>query len=164
MIDTADIAAEANGLSRKYLDEYSLRSQKLMAAAQQAGKFVDEIIAVAARMKVVDKASKAESMVDVEVDRDECNRPETTLEGLAKLEPVKGRGKFVTAGNAGQQSDGAVAVVLMEAKEAEKRGLRPLGTPKGGLGGGQLRVRRNGHRSSLCGAAAAVAPHGLKIG
>jgi acetyl-CoA C-acetyltransferase len=131
MIDTADIVAERYGLSREYQDEYSLRSQKLMAAAQQAGKFKDEIIPVATRMKVVDKATKAESMVDVVVDRDECNRPDTTLEGLAKLEPVKGPGKFVTAGNASQLSDGAAAVVLMEAKEAEKRGLRPLGAFKG---------------------------------
>jgi len=131
MIDTADIVAERYGLSREYQDEYSLRSQKLMAAAQQAGKFKDEIIPVATRMKVVDKLTKAESFADVVVDRDECNRPDTTLEGLAKLEPVKGPGKFVTAGNASQLSDGAAAVVLMEAKEAEKRGLRPLGAFKG---------------------------------
>jgi acetyl-CoA C-acetyltransferase len=131
MIDTADIVAERYGLSREYQDEYSLRSQKLMAAAQQAGKFKDEIIPVATRMKVVDKLTKAESFADVVVDRDECNRPDTTLEGLAKLEPVKGPGKFVTAGNASQLSDGAAAVVLMEAKEAEKRGQRPLGAFKG---------------------------------
>jgi acetyl-CoA C-acetyltransferase len=131
MIDTADIVAERYGLSREYQDEYSLRSQKLMAAAQQAGKFKDEIIAVKTRMKVVDKATKAESFVDAVVDRDECNRPDTTLAGLAKLEPVKGPGKFVTAGNASQLSDGAAAVVLMEAKEAERRGLQPLGAFKG---------------------------------
>jgi len=69
-------------------------------------------------MKVVDKQTKAESIVDYVVDRDECNRPETTLEGLAKLEPVKGPGKSVTAGNASQLSDGAAAVVLMEARDA----------------------------------------------
>ncbi|RCW73964.1 acetyl-CoA C-acyltransferase [Pseudorhodoferax soli] len=131
MIDTADIVAARYGLSREYQDEYALRSQRLMAAAQEAGKFKDEIIPVKTRMKVVDKATKAESYVDTVVDRDECNRPDTTLAGLAKLEPVKGPGKFVTAGNASQLSDGAAAVVLMEAKEAERRGLQPLGAFKG---------------------------------
>jgi acetyl-CoA C-acetyltransferase len=82
-------------------------------------------------MKVVDKITRAESLVNVTVDRDECNRPDTTLEGLAKLEPVKGPGKFVTAGNASQLSDGAAALVLMESKEAERRGLEPLGAFKG---------------------------------
>ncbi len=131
MIDTADIVAERYKLSREYQDEYSLRSQKLMAAAQAAGKFKDEIISVKTRMKVVDKVTKAESFVDAVVDRDECNRPDTTLEGLAGLQPVKGPGKFVTAGNASQLADGAAAVVLMEAKEAERRGLQPLGAFKG---------------------------------
>jgi acetyl-CoA C-acetyltransferase len=131
MIDTADVVAARYGISREYQDEYSLQSQKLMAAAQQAGKFKDEIISVKAVMKVVDKVTKAESMVEVTVDRDECNRPDTTLEGLAKLEPVKGPGKFITAGNASQLSDGAAAVVLMEAKEAERRGLQPLGAFRG---------------------------------
>src|SRR5439155_14146742 len=78
-------------------------------------------------MKVVDKNTKAESIVDYEVTRDECNRPDTTLQGLAKLQPVKGPGKYITAGNASQLSDGAAAVVLMEAKEAERRGLTPMG-------------------------------------
>src|SRR5665213_2054768 len=127
MIDTADIVAERYKLSREYQDEYSLESQRRMAAAQQAQKFKDEIVPMKTRMKVVDKATKAESIVDYTVDRDECNRPETTIEGLAKLEPVKGPGKYVTAGNASQLSDGAAAVVLMEAKEAEKRGLNPMG-------------------------------------
>ena len=131
MIDTADVVAERYKLSREYQDEYSLRSQRLMAAAQEAGKFKDEIISVKTKMKVVDKATKAESIVDAVVDRDECNRPDTTLAGLAKLEPVKGPGKFITAGNASQLSDGAAAVVLMEAKEAERRGLQPLGAFKG---------------------------------
>ena len=131
MIDTADIVAERYGLSRQYQDEFSLLSQQRMAAAQQAGKFKDEIVPVATQMKVVDKVTKAESMVNVVVDRDECNRPDTTLEGLAKLEPVKGPGKFITAGNASQLSDGAAAVVVMEAREAERRGLQPLGAFKG---------------------------------
>ena len=131
MIETADIVAERYKISREYQDEFSLLSQQRMAAAQAAGKFKDEIISVKTQMKVVDKATKAESFVDAVVDRDECNRPETTLEGLAKLEPVKGPGKYITAGNASQLSDGAAAVVLMEAKEAERRGLQPLGAFKG---------------------------------
>jgi acetyl-CoA C-acetyltransferase len=131
MIDTADVVAARYKVSREYQDEYSLESQRRMAAAQQAGKFKDEIIPVKTQMKKVDKETKAESFVEYTVDRDECNRPDTTLEGLAKLEPVKGPGKFITAGNASQLSDGAAAVVLMEAKEAERRGLQPLGAFKG---------------------------------
>ena len=130
MIDTADVVAARYNISREYQDQFSLESQKRMAAAQAAGKFKDEIVPVKTQMKVVDKVTKAESFVDYVVDRDECNRPETTLEGLAKLEPVKGPGKFITAGNASQLSDGAAAVVLMEAKEAERRGLQPLGAFK----------------------------------
>jgi len=131
MIETADIVAKRYNISREYQDEYSLQSQQRMAAAQAAGKFKDEIISVQTQMKVVDKATKAESWVDTVVDRDECNRPETTLAGLAQLAPVQGPGHFVTAGNASQLSDGAAAVVLMEAKEAERRGLQPLGAFKG---------------------------------
>jgi acetyl-CoA C-acetyltransferase len=131
MIDTADVVAERYGISREYQDQYSLESQQKMAAAQNAGKFQDEIVPVRTQMKVVDKVTKAESFVDYVVDRDECNRPDTTLEGLARLEPVKGPGKYITAGNASQLSDGAAAVVVMEAKEAERRGLQPLGAFKG---------------------------------
>src|SRR5215475_10058270 len=127
MIDTADIVAERYNVSREYQDEYSLESQRRMAAAQQAGKFKDEIVPMKTKMKVVNKETKEESVVDYTVTRDECNRPETTMEGLSKLEPVKGPGKYITAGNASQLSDGAAAVVLMEAKDAEKRGLQPLG-------------------------------------
>src|SRR6202012_4037766 len=108
-------------------DEYSLESQRRMAAAQQAGKFADEIVPMKTKMKVVNKETKEESIVDYTVVGDECNRPETTLEGLQKLAPVKGEGKYITAGNASQLSDGAAAVVMMEAKEAERRGLKPLG-------------------------------------
>src|SRR5271169_949057 len=127
MIDTADIVAKRYNVSREYQDEYSLESQRRMAAAQQANKFKDEIVPMKTKMKVVDKVTKAESIVDYVVDRDECNRPDTTLAGLAKLEPVKGPGKYITAGNASQLSDGAAAVVLMEAKDDEKRGLEPMG-------------------------------------
>ena len=127
MIDTADVVAARYKISREYQDEYSLESQRRTAAAQQAGKFWDEIVPMKTRMKKVDKATGEESFVDYVVDRDECNRPDTTLEGLAKLEPVRGPGNFITTGNASQLSDGAAAVVIMEAKEAERRGLKPLG-------------------------------------
>ncbi|MDO9430820.1 MAG: acetyl-CoA C-acyltransferase [Pseudomonadota bacterium] len=131
MIDTADIVAERYKVSREAQDEYSLESQRRMAAAQQAGKFKDEIVPMATKMKVVNKETKEESIVDYIVDRDECNRPDTTLEGLAKLQPVRGEGKFITAGNASQLSDGGAAVVLMEAKAASKAGLNPLGAFRG---------------------------------
>ncbi|MDO9284422.1 MAG: acetyl-CoA C-acyltransferase [Aquabacterium sp.] len=131
MIETADIVAQRYGISREYQDEYSLESQRRMAAAQAAGKFKDEIISVKTKMKVVDKVTKEESLVDAVVDRDECNRPDTTLAGLAKLAPINGPDKFITAGNASQLSDGAAAVVLMEAKEAARLGLTPLGAYRG---------------------------------
>jgi acetyl-CoA acetyltransferases len=131
MIDTADIVAERYKVSREAQDEYSLESQRRMAAAQQADKFADEIVPMKTKMKVVNKETKEESIVDYVVTKDECNRPDTTLEGLAKLQPVRGEGKFITAGNASQLSDGAAAVVLMESKEAERRGLNPLGVFKG---------------------------------
>jgi acetyl-CoA C-acetyltransferase len=131
MIDTADVVAKRYNVSREYQDEYSLESQRRTAAAQQAGKFKDEIVPLKTKMKVVNKETKEESIVDYVVDRDECNRPDTTLEGLSSLPPVKGPGNFVTAGNASQLSDGAAAVVLMEAKEAERRGLEPLGAFRG---------------------------------
>jgi acetyl-CoA C-acetyltransferase len=131
MIETADNVAQRYNVSRDYQDEYSLRSQQRIAAAQAAGLFKEEIVPMNVKMKVVDKATKAESIVETVVDRDDCNRPDTTLEGLAKLEPVRGPGNFVTAGNASQLSDGAAALVLMDEKEAERRGLEPLGLFKG---------------------------------
>lgn len=131
MIETADIVAKRYNVARDYQDEYSLRSQQRIAAAQAAGLFKDEIVPMATKMKVVNKETKEESLVDYTVTKDECNRPETTLEGLASLQPVRGPGNFVTAGNASQLSDGAAAVVLMDEKEAEKQGLEPLGLFKG---------------------------------
>ena len=127
MIDTADVVAKRYGVTREAQDEFSLESQRRMAAAQQANKFRDEIVPMKTKMKVIDKETKAESIVDYTVDRDECNRPDTTMEGLSKLTPVKGEGNFITAGNASQLSDGAAMVVMMEAKEAERRGLEPMG-------------------------------------
>jgi acetyl-CoA C-acetyltransferase len=131
MIDTADIVAERYGVSREYQDEYSLQSQQRMGAAQANGLFENEIVPMTTKMKLVNKETKEETIVDYTVDRDECNRPETTIEGLAKLGPVMGPGKYITAGNASQLSDGAAAVVMMESKEAERRGLTPMGAFKG---------------------------------
>ena len=131
MIETADIVAERYNVSREAQDEYSLQSQQRMAAAQEAGLFADEIVPMQTKMKQVNKETGEETIVDYTVDRDECNRPTTTLESLAGLNPVRGEGQFITAGNASQLSDGAAAVVVMEGKEAERRGLEPLGAFKG---------------------------------
>lgn len=127
MIETADIVAQRYNVSREYQDEYSLRSQQRIAAAQQSGIFDEEIVPMQTRMKVTDKATGETSLVDYVVTRDECNRPDTTLEGLASLNPVRGPGNFVTAGNASQLSDGAAALVLMEAGAAAREGVEPLG-------------------------------------
>ena len=131
MIETADVVAHRYNVSRESQDEYALQSQQRTAAAQEADVFADEIVPMDTKMKVVNKETGEESVVDYVVDRDECNRPGTTLEGLASLQPVRGENEFVTAGNASQLSDGAAAVVVMEAKEAEKRGLEPLGALRG---------------------------------
>lgn len=130
MIDTADTVAKRYGVTREYQDEYGLRSQQRIAAAQQQGLFDHEIVPMQARMAIQDKETNEVSMREVTVDRDECNRPTTTLDGLAGLAPVREDG-FVTAGNASQLSDGAAALVLMEAKDAEKQGLEALGAFKG---------------------------------
>lgn len=131
MIETADIVAERYGISREDQDAYGLRSQQRIAAAQESGKFDDEIVPMQATMAVKDKESGEISMHEVTVDRDECNRPTTTLDGLAGLDPVRGPGNYITAGNASQLSDGAAAVVLMDSTEAEKKGLEPMGAFKG---------------------------------
>ena len=130
MIETADIVAERYGVSREDQDAYGLRSQHLIAAAQDAGKFDDEIVPMQTVMGVEDKETKEISHHQVTVDRDECNRPQTTLEGLAGLNPVRDGG-YVTAGNASQLSDGAAAVVVMDSAAAEKAGLEPMGAFKG---------------------------------
>ena len=137
MLETAEVVAERYGISREAQDEYSFASQMRTAAAQAAGKFDDEIVPLPSVMKVQDRETKEISDVAVTLDKDEGNRPSTTLEGLSSLEPVfKGgrqvkEGRFITAGNASQLSDGASAAVLMEEKEAEKRGLQPLGIYRG---------------------------------
>ncbi|MGB0111684.1 MAG: thiolase family protein, partial [Ilumatobacteraceae bacterium] len=107
MIETADIVADRYNVSRESQDEYAYTSQMRMAAAQENGLFEDEIVPMQTKMKLVDKETKEETIVDYTVDRDECNRPSTTLEGLAKLQPVRGEGNYVTAGNASQLTDGA---------------------------------------------------------
>ncbi len=131
MIDTADIVAERYGVSREAQDEYALASQQRTADAQAAGRFADEIIAVTTTMGMKDKETGEITTHEVTIDADECNRPSTTLEGLAGLQPVRGEDKFITAGNASQLSDGAACLVVMEAKEAERKGLDPLGAFRG---------------------------------
>lgn len=127
MIDTAEIVGKRYDISRERCDEYALRSQQRTAEAQAQGRFDDEIIPVTAKMAVKDKQTGEVSMREVTLDRDEGNRPDTTIEGLAKLEPVRGPDKLITAGNASQLSDGASACVIMSSELAERRGLEPLG-------------------------------------
>ena len=131
MIDTAEVVAERYGISRERCDEYALQSQQRVAAAQENGIFDSEIIEVTATKAVVDRETGETSREVVSMRLDEGNRPGTTLEGLSQLPPVRGPGKNVTAGNASQLSDGAAALVLMEAAEAERRNLDPLGYYRG---------------------------------
>ncbi|MFN4240053.1 MAG: acetyl-CoA C-acyltransferase [Erythrobacter cryptus] len=127
MLGTAEVVARRYGVTREAQDEYALQSQQRTAAAQAAGKFDDEIVPVTTTMQVKDKATGEVSEVEVTLAKDEGNRPDTTLEGLAALQPVMGPGMNITAGNASQLSDGSSAAVLMEAKVAERKGLAPLG-------------------------------------
>jgi acetyl-CoA C-acetyltransferase len=131
MIDTAEVVAKRYGISRERQDEYSLESQRRTAAAQQGLKFKDEIVPLESEMVVQDKATGAVSKKRVRLENDEGNRPDTTLEGLSSLKPVRGEGHVITAGNASQLSDGASACVVMDSKLAEQRGLKPLGIFKG---------------------------------
>ena len=126
MLQTAEIVAARYSVSRDAQDEYSLQSQQRTAAAQAAGKFDDEIIPVSTKMGVANKETGEVTFHDVTISKDEGNRPETTLEGLKSLKPVIDGG-VITAGNASQLSDGSAAVVVMEAAEAARRGLTPLG-------------------------------------
>ena len=131
MLETAEVVADRYNISRDVMDEYGLQSQQRTAAAQEAGKFDDEIVPLPSTMIMVNKETKEKSEVEVTLDKDEGNRPSTTLEGLQGLNPVVGPDKTITAGNASQLSDGASAAVVMEAKDAEKRGLNPLGAYRG---------------------------------
>lgn len=131
MIDTADVVARRYGITREAQDRFALESQRKTAQAQAAGRFDEEIVSVTTVMAVTDRQSGAVSEREVTISADGCNRPDTRLEGLAALTPVKGEGAFVTAGNATQLSDGASASVLMEARLAERLGLQPLGALRG---------------------------------
>ncbi|WP_243614184.1 acetyl-CoA C-acyltransferase [Shimia aestuarii] len=142
MLETAEIVAERYGVSREDQDAYALQSQQRTAAAQDAGKFDDEIVPLTTSMGVMDKETKEISFHDVTLEKDEGNRPSTTLESLSGLQPVfkdgqsVKEGQNITAGNASQLSDGASASVIMEASLAEKRGLEPLGRYVGVMAAG----------------------------
>ncbi|CAN7178377.1 acetyl-CoA C-acyltransferase [Phenylobacterium sp. LjRoot164] len=138
MIETAEVVAERYGVSREVQDEYALQSQQRTAQAQSEGRFTAEIAPMTTIMKVlVNKETGETADKEITISMDEGNRPQTTLADLQKLQPVfKGgryapEGKFITAGNASQLSDGSAAVLMMERKEAEKRGLTPLGAYRG---------------------------------
>ena len=131
MIETADIVAQRYGISREAQDRFSAESQRKTEEAQLAGRYADEIVPCTTTMAVVNKETKEVSKQEVTASADNCNRRGTTYEALAKLAPVNGPDKFITAGNASQLSDGASACVLMEATEAERLGLQPLGAFRG---------------------------------
>jgi acetyl-CoA C-acetyltransferase len=137
MIETAEIVAERYQVTREAQDEYALSSQRRTAAAQTEGRLDQEIAPLPATMRVENRETGETTSVAVTLDKDEGNRPSTTLAGLAALKPVfrdgqtVKEGRFITAGNASQLSDGASASVLMEATEAERRGLQPLGAYRG---------------------------------
>ena len=131
MIATADIVAQRYNISREAQDRFSAESQRKTEVAQLEGRYKDEIIACTTTMAVTDKETKAVTRREVTVSEDNCNRRGTTYEALAKLSPVSGPGNFVTAGNASQLADGASACVMMEAAEASRLGLQPLGVFRG---------------------------------
>ena len=133
MLETAEVVSERYGISRQLQDEYSLQSQQRTAAAQENGIFDDEIVPMQAVKSVFNRETKETSYEQVTVEKDECNRPSTTLEGLQDLAPVwkdgqwVKEGRFITAGNSSQLSDGASASLIMEASLAKAQGLSPLG-------------------------------------
>lgn len=131
MIETAELVAERYGITREAQDAYALQSQQRTAQAQKDGRFDEEIIPVEAAKFSKDKETGIYQEERVTLTQDECNRPQTTAQGLARLKPVLGADKSITAGNASQLSDGAAACVLMEAEEAKRRGLKPLGIFRG---------------------------------
>ncbi len=137
MIETAELVANRYGVSRAAQDEYSLQSQQRTAAAQEAGLFDDEIVPLTAQQLVFDEDRKPAGHKEVVAAKDECNRPQTTLESLSSLKPVwkdgqwVEQGEHVTAGNASQFSDGAAATLVMSREEADRRGIAPLGVYRG---------------------------------
>src|SRR5262249_52196914 len=146
MIETADVVARRYSISRQKQDEYALMSQQRTAAAQKAGRLDPEIVPLTALMQLENKETKEVAKRTVTLEKDEGNRPDTNMEGLAKLKPVRGDDQFITAGNASQLSDGASACVLMSDKEAARRKLKPMGIFRGfavaGCAAGEM-----GHRS-----------------
>jgi acetyl-CoA C-acetyltransferase len=137
MLETAEVVSDRYGISREAQDSYSLQSQQRTAAAQEAGLFDDEIVPMNATKAVFNRETKETSYEGVVVDRDDCNRPSTTIESLAGLDPVfkdgqwVKEGRFITAGNSSQLSDGASACVVMDSKMAEQQGLSPIGIYRG---------------------------------
>jgi acetyl-CoA C-acetyltransferase len=130
MLQTAEVVAARYGIDRAQMDAFALQSQQRTAEAQAAGRFDAEIVPLATVQKIVDRDTGAIEYVETQLDRDEGNRPQTTLEGLQKL-PTAVEGGTITAGNACQLSDGAAASVVMDAKLAEQRGIEPLGYYRG---------------------------------
>lgn len=130
MLQTAEFVADKYGITRSAQDEYALQSQMRTAAGQESGAFDDEVVPISATRVLKDRETGEISFADTTLEKDEGNRPQTTLDGLAGLNPVI-EGGTITAGNASQLSDGASACVLMESGLAEKRGLQPLGTYRG---------------------------------
>lgn len=131
MIDTADVVAARYNIDREQQDRYAVQSQHRTAEAQVAGRFDSEIVPITTTMSVKDKDTGERSMKEVTLGQDEGNRPGTTIESLSSLKPIMGDDRFITAGNASQLSDGAAACVVMDASEAERRGLEPLGVYRG---------------------------------
>ena len=131
MLDTAETVAARYGISRERQDRYAVQSQERIAAAQEVGRFDDEIVPVTTVKAVRNKETGEVTQAEVTITKDEGNRPGTTYEALARLAPVQGEGKTVTAGNASQLSDGASACVMMSAKEASRRSIEPLGIFRG---------------------------------
>jgi acetyl-CoA C-acetyltransferase len=136
MLDTAEIVAKRYDISRERQDEYGLESQRRTAAAQQGGRFNDELAPIKTTTAVTDKATGAVSYQQVTLSADEGPRPDTTAEGLAGLKPAKGPGFTITGGNASQLSDGASATVIMSDKRAAQKGLTPLGIFRGFVAAG----------------------------
>ena len=130
MIDTAEVVAKRYNISREAQDEYALQSQQRTAAGQENGKFDDEIVPMPSTKVIFNQENENTVQEDVLLEKDEGNRPSTTLEGLEGLKPVR-EGGVITAGNASQLSDGASACVLMDSKLAEQKGLNPLGAYRG---------------------------------
>ena len=130
MIDTAEVVAKRYNISREVQDEYALQSQQRTAAGQENGKFDDEIVPMPSTKVIFNQETENTVQEDVLLEKDEGNRPSTTLEGLQGLKPVR-EGGVITAGNASQLSDGASASVLMDSKLAEQKGLNPLGAYRG---------------------------------